>query len=318
MPSTTKASSRSPVKSSKVNRDDSASIQGDDEVASKQGDEEDDDDEREEDEFDIEYILEAKKGKVTPGNWGFFVKWKGYGESENSWVDEPDFFAKDMIDQYWDDHPDIKGNPKSRRVSSAAKPRKSESGSRSQLAKSTSSRSAAKSSVRKSPVVTSEDDEPATKKKSSKRKTAPKEESDDDGDAAMEDVEPAPKKSRKSTSTKKKTISPSPAGDENGLVSRDDSEDEQVGHNEDVAEKYKNRRSWEDLVAAVDTVELGADNVLVVYFTTTKDEKGMVASTIFNAKAPQKMIEFYESHLRWRKTQEEDAETEKKTKKRPL
>ncbi|KAG8851518.1 hypothetical protein FRB96_009191 [Tulasnella sp. 330] len=315
MPASSKASNRSPAKSSKVDRDDSESIRGEEDVASQQGS--GDDDEVEEDEYEIEHIIEAKRNKVTLGNWAFLVKWKNYPDSENSWVDEPDFFSKDMIDKYWDTHPEIKGNPKTRRVSSAAKPRKSDTGSRSQLPKSASARSLAKSGGQKSTDVSS-DEEAAPAKKSSKRKATAKVESDEDGDAVMEDIEPATKKAKKAgpatnKTTYKRKIEPSPSSAENGFFSpHGDSDDgHPSGHVPDVAEKYKNKRSWEDLVEHIDTVEHGSEDDLVIYFTTAQDEKGMAPSTVFNHKAPQKMIQFYESHLRWRKTQAEDAEAER-------
>lgn len=71
-----------------------------------------DEEEEEEEEYEIEKILDAKKGQfsgvspfilcspvirdqsmcplATKGRMGYFVKWKGYGEEHNSWVDEHD------------------------------------------------------------------------------------------------------------------------------------------------------------------------------------------------------------------------------------
>jgi hypothetical protein len=73
------------------------------------------DGEGDEEEYEIEGILDAKKGAfpqvmwslsrffachtvlgascylhILQGRTGYFVKWKGYGEEENSWVDEKD------------------------------------------------------------------------------------------------------------------------------------------------------------------------------------------------------------------------------------
>ncbi|KAJ6485619.1 hypothetical protein C8R45DRAFT_997222 [Mycena sanguinolenta] len=41
-------------------------------------------------EFEIEAILDAKKGQFGKNKMGYFVKWVGYGPEHNSWVDEDD------------------------------------------------------------------------------------------------------------------------------------------------------------------------------------------------------------------------------------
>ncbi|EEB88573.1 hypothetical protein MPER_13527, partial [Moniliophthora perniciosa FA553] len=46
----------------------------------------DDDDDDNEEEYEIESILNAKKGRFEPNEWAFFVKWKGYDDpKDNSW-----------------------------------------------------------------------------------------------------------------------------------------------------------------------------------------------------------------------------------------
>ncbi|KAG6881242.1 hypothetical protein C0995_002527 [Termitomyces sp. Mi166 len=46
--------------------------------------------ENEEEEYEIEEILDAKRGSFPNERMGYFVKWKGYDESKSSWVDEQD------------------------------------------------------------------------------------------------------------------------------------------------------------------------------------------------------------------------------------
>ncbi|KAJ3511240.1 hypothetical protein NLJ89_g4219 [Agrocybe chaxingu] len=41
-------------------------------------------------EYEIEEVLDAKRGYFPDGRIGYFVKWKGYGPEDNSWVDEND------------------------------------------------------------------------------------------------------------------------------------------------------------------------------------------------------------------------------------
>ncbi|KAG6886116.1 hypothetical protein C0993_002635 [Termitomyces sp. T159_Od127] len=78
-----------------------------------------------EEEYEIEAILDAKRGSFPNGRMGYFVKWKGYDASENSWVDEQDAGnAEALIDEFWKKHP-----KKARKSLDAAKtpkkPRKS-------------------------------------------------------------------------------------------------------------------------------------------------------------------------------------------------
>ncbi|KAK7013488.1 chromatin-associated protein swi6, partial [Favolaschia claudopus] len=52
-------------------------------------------------EYEIEEILEAKKGQLE--KYGYRVSWKGYGPEHNSWVNEEDAGnAQDLIDAFWE------------------------------------------------------------------------------------------------------------------------------------------------------------------------------------------------------------------------
>jgi hypothetical protein len=59
----------------------------------------DEDDESEKEDYEIEAILAAKKGqfKKNPQKLGYYVKWKGYDETHNSWVMEDDANAPELI-----------------------------------------------------------------------------------------------------------------------------------------------------------------------------------------------------------------------------
>ncbi|KAG6841461.1 hypothetical protein C0991_010886 [Blastosporella zonata] len=89
----------------------------DDDEAGEDGDEEP--------EYEIEQILDAKRGAFPEGRMGFLVKWKGYDESENSWVDEKDAGnAEALIEDYWKRNPKKAGR-KSESAKTPKKPRKS-------------------------------------------------------------------------------------------------------------------------------------------------------------------------------------------------
>ncbi|KAI9451931.1 hypothetical protein BJY52DRAFT_1190659 [Lactarius psammicola] len=64
--------------------------------------------------YEIEAILDAKRGATGSTRIGYLVKWKGYPDEENSWVDERDAGgAKELIADYWLRHGKKKGIPSS-------------------------------------------------------------------------------------------------------------------------------------------------------------------------------------------------------------
>ncbi|KIJ65210.1 hypothetical protein HYDPIDRAFT_89232 [Hydnomerulius pinastri MD-312] len=80
----------------------------------------------EEEEYEIELIIDAKKGQFPNGRMGYFVKWKNYPEEHNSWVDERDAGnAQELIDQYWA-RQKKKNKPGPRKSEPRGRPRKSE------------------------------------------------------------------------------------------------------------------------------------------------------------------------------------------------
>jgi len=52
--------------------------------------------------YEIEAILDAKRGATGTARIGYLVRWKGYPDDENSWVDEEDAVgAKELIKEFW-------------------------------------------------------------------------------------------------------------------------------------------------------------------------------------------------------------------------
>ncbi|KAH9940874.1 uncharacterized protein BXZ73DRAFT_98706 [Epithele typhae] len=75
-----------------------------------------------EEEYEIERILESKMGVFPEGRKGYLVKWKGYDDTHNSWVDERDAEgASDLIKAFWE----REGAKKKAKGKPAPKPRKS-------------------------------------------------------------------------------------------------------------------------------------------------------------------------------------------------
>ncbi|OSD04860.1 hypothetical protein PYCCODRAFT_1363355 [Trametes coccinea BRFM310] len=232
------------------------------------------DDEEDEEEYEIEAILDAKHGTFPEGRVGYLVKWKGYGEEHNSWVDEKDAEgARDLIAEFWKHHK--KGSRKSDvKPKATPKPRKS--------------------SVKADSDV--ESTAPA-KKRGRQSKSTPARAASDEEDE--EDAAPKQKKPRKSAGgsaakTNNRRKSNASAADEDGEPYAD-------------LRKLKDMASWEHLVERIDTVERTENGDLFVYFTL-KNGKGHARekSDICKKKMPYKLIDFYESNLRW-KPSDEDA-----------
>ncbi|KAK7060796.1 hypothetical protein VNI00_000529 [Paramarasmius palmivorus] len=231
--------------------------------------------EGDEEEYEIEAILNAKKGRFKANEWAYFVKWKGYDNpSDNSWVSESDAEnARELIDRYW-----AKENAKKA-------PRKSESAS------------VKRGRPRKSSVAESPEPSPAPKKRGRKSKA-------DEADMSEEESksEPASKKAKKGALSR--LTQSTESGDEMDV-------DEGKIADARAMKKYMNLGSWENMVRTIDTVErpLNSGKDLTVYFRLTDEfggERVKLVSSTCNAKFPQKMLAFYERHLKWKETEIED------------
>jgi chromobox protein 5 len=53
-----------------------------------------------EEEYKIEKILDNRIKPRTHNLKQYFVKWKGYAQSENSWINEKDLHALDLLEEY--------------------------------------------------------------------------------------------------------------------------------------------------------------------------------------------------------------------------
>jgi hypothetical protein len=55
-----------------------------------------------EEEYEVEEILDSK---YIQGNLHYYVKWKGYPNSENSWLIANDVHAPDLLENFHQLHP---------------------------------------------------------------------------------------------------------------------------------------------------------------------------------------------------------------------
>ncbi|PCH44429.1 hypothetical protein WOLCODRAFT_139005 [Wolfiporia cocos MD-104 SS10] len=224
-----------------------------------------------EEEYEIERILDAKRGTFPDGRMGYLVKWRNYGEEHNSWVDEQDAGnAQDLIDEYWNSQKK-KGGRKS--TSSASKPPAAK-GRQSEPSK------------EESPEL----DDIRPKKRGRPSRSIKKAEEQD------EEQEQLVRESKKIKTTKSKL---SKSND------MDDSDVELI----DMKTKYAGAATWEHLVDHIDTVERGDDDELYVYFTLRKNKaRAKETTTVCKDKMPRKLLDFYEKNLRWRTVEEDDMD----------
>ncbi|GBE86535.1 hypothetical protein BKA93DRAFT_782998 [Sparassis latifolia] len=237
-------------------------------------------------EYEIEEIIDAKHGAFPAGRLGYLVKWKGYGEEHNSWVDENDAGnAQGLIEEYWRKQ---KAEKKSR-GKPAAQPRRSTGTTKGRMSISQRDESSEVEETRQKL------EEVRTKKRGRPSKASV--EREQGGDEEDEEPQPEKKKKRHRKST-------------NGFKAKGDAEP----MDEDEEEEYVDMKrwaklpSWERLVESIDTVER-VDDHLFVYFTLINNQgRGREESTQCRDKFKDMLLDFYEKNLRWR----EDTDTAQK------
>ncbi|KAI0083961.1 hypothetical protein BDY19DRAFT_987755 [Irpex rosettiformis] len=243
------------------------------------GDDEGGTESEEEVEYEIEEIINHSMDTFGAGQIGYLVKWKGYDDSQNSWVTEEDAGnAQELIETYWKQRG---GRP----TTSAKKARKSDTKPKTSAVQKRKSSPAA--------MVVDSDEEPAPAKKRGRQSKG----------SVSDDEEPKKTKSGK-TATKGANGSAS----SKKALARADEEDEDDKQYVSM-QKFKNLASWDHLVHHIETVERTESGGLKVYFTL-KSQNGVDGafccedSTICKQKMPRTLLDFYESNLRWRQAEE--------------
>ncbi|KAM6496821.1 hypothetical protein JOM56_007294 [Amanita muscaria] len=69
---------------------------------------------------------------------------------------------------------------------------------------------------------------------------------------------------------------------------------------------YDSWPSWEDLIRSIDTIEKDDSGKIQVYFTLKSGAKVRESSENCRKRCPQKLISFYEEHLRWKEAEVEE------------
>lgn len=216
----------------------------------------------EEEEYEIESIVDHQEKKFGK-QLGFLVKWKGYGEEDNSWVSEEDAQnAKDIIVEYW-------------RQVNAKK-----------------AKSAASTSVKRGRKSEPRPASEAPKKRGRQSKAA----SSDPPDA--EEEPPVPKKQRKSKATSASAPVTSMDVDEDETESINEPV---VKAMESKYHKMDSWEHLIQEIETVEKDPEGQDH-LWIYVVLKDGKRVRETSTIAKQKFPNALIAYYESNLRWRST----------------
>jgi len=223
----------------------------------------------EEEEYEIEAILDAKNGAFPEGRMGYLVKWKGYDAKHNSWVDELDAGnAQELIDDYWTrTKKDQRNQPKT-----------------------------PKGSRRKSEGRGVSQDIDKKRKKSNESKSKRLDDAEESDAQIGSNDEGKPRKRARASETKPKE-KPKMIRKESSPVENDMDVDETEGYIP-VSGKIRKQAIWENIVKSIDTIERKNDT-LNVFFTLKNGSKVFENSEECAKRFPQKLIKFYESHLRW-------------------
>jgi len=254
-----KASSKSPAKAGK-DKDKESEVE--DSEPQSGGEPEGSD---EEEEYEIEAILDAKKGKFPKNTLGYFVKWKGYDSEQNSWVREEDAGnATELIEAFW----------KERDRKKAAK-------------KTVTAETKRTASARKSTVEADDDSDVGESASAPPKKRVRKAVSD----AADKEKDTAKVSSGRPAKKPRLSKKRAASQDEEALPS-----EEELGTMAD----HMHVATWDHLVKHLDTVERVDDGTLYVYFTLNTGERIRERAALCAVKIPQMLIHFYESNLRWK------------------
>ncbi|CAE6463213.1 unnamed protein product [Rhizoctonia solani] len=118
-----------------------------------------------------------------------------------------------------------------------------------------------------------------------------------DADEMEVDQEEAPKKQTK-RGRPSKPKEPEPKSD------AEEEEEEEEEPEFASMDDYLKKTRWDDLIKEIETVE-HTSGELIALITRADGQKSKVSTTILAERCPQMLITFYETHLKWRPTEEE-------------
>jgi hypothetical protein len=265
--------------------------QGEDEGEEGIGNGEGDDDDDSGSVYEVERVVAHKRER---GVLSFHLKWKGYPDTSSTWEKEKFVFCKDLVDNYWDRYESAGG---SRTDTKGKEPKPQVVKSNGQVNVQPSSKRSAKSPL------------PASKKKGR----------GEDGEDEVSGGTSTKKQKTRSHSPQRKRVQDRAAGQRRKEDKEDDDHmDEQVeaqkdegGENdsthpdeEDVVEERENWMppkawtSWDEHLEVVQTVERSLLG-MTVHVTWKNGKESELPLEDAHQKCPQKLIAFYEQHLKF-------------------
>ncbi|CAG8489952.1 15083_t:CDS:2 [Cetraspora pellucida] len=221
--------------------------------------------------YENEYVVEKVVGhRLANGRLQYYLKWKDYPDEENTWEDESDIFATNLIDEYWDKKG---GRPMTNTSSSSCSSAVVSNRRRRRY------RYNAKDNDGDTLMIgsTSYDDNDENQTKSSRHKNSSISQREYD-DGYLANYKPVPAMPRHNNGYGRPSVS-----------------------NSEIEEER-----WEDIVQRVETVERDKDSKeLLVYIKWVNGSRSCHKASVANKKCPQAVIEFYENHLKFHEENEE-------------
>ncbi|TKY90322.1 hypothetical protein EX895_000320 [Sporisorium graminicola] len=255
-----------------------------------------------EDEYEIESIVSHFQDS-SAGELSYFVKWKGYPDSENSWVYESDMGgAQEMITEYWAKVPEkrvkrmgTKGGKKGKRQSSVSASSPAAKASSSSLA------AAGKRSGRRELSLLAHGETPSSRTKVARRVTdglAPSRSPTPDD--ALIDVASDPALQRIRSD-------PNLTDEQRQVLEAQHLHAVKLDR---LRKRYARIPDWDPIVKRVEAVEKMSDNKLRVFVHFENGDRLAFESIVAHHRCPLKLLQFYESNLRFKKRDDDDERAE--------
>lgn len=290
------------------------------EIVDDDEDEDGDDDEAGEDEYEVEAVRSHRPLKGAEAwNMEYLIKWKGWRESDNTWEPESNL-PQEMVNDYWKKQPS-KSQPKKFEQIQKRKAAESDDGEveeidmDSEMEDSDEDVKVTSSKSKSASARNGRRPSGAASNRSSSAKSTPKRSS------------PA-KRPRMSTSSRRRATSNSQEDededeeDTDGLPNRSEEAVKVRAFNtirERFLEHYLKDDNWEDRVVSILNMQRGPEDSQLESYVQFKPSDSWtramekvdldkvhgngpriwVSNDIVNARCPQKVIKFYEEHVRF-------------------
>ncbi|EST08716.1 Chromo domain protein [Kalmanozyma brasiliensis GHG001] len=222
-----------------------------------------------EDEYEIEHIV-SHSDITTDGQFSYYVKWKGYPESENSWVFESDMGgAQEMIKEYWAKVP--KKSVKKMGVKKGK--RHSHVGGSPEV------------KVKKSAMV----EVKKAKRLAPSRSPTPRDSFVDIEDATIQRLRNDPTLSEE---------------DRESLIAQH----QHVLQIETLRKRYARIPDWDPIVRRIEAVEKTSNDKLRVFVLFNRGDRLAFEANVVHHRCPLKLLQFYEGNLRFKRREEGEGE----------